>query len=99
MAPESPGYGPLLSPLEEDLMEEDQSALESLEKELQSIRMEITVIANKIRMDAEVAKIESEWKFAAMVRVGKMLTTHTVNGWSMFRCLTGCVSSPSQPSH
>ena len=80
-------------------MEEDQSALESLEKELQSIRMEITVIANKIRMDAEVAKIESEWKFAAMVKVGEMLTTHTVNGWSMFRCLTGCVSSPSQPSH
>ena len=96
MAPESPGYGPLLSPLEEDLMEEDQSALESLEKELQSIRMEITVIANKIRMDAEVAKIESEWKFAAMVKVGEMLT---VTGWSMFRCLTGCVSSPSQPSH
>ena len=61
-------------------MEEDQSALESLEKELQSIRMEITVIANKIRMDAEVAKIESEWKFAAMVKVGEMLTTHTVNG-------------------
>ena len=77
MAPESPGYGPLLSPLEEDLMEEDQSALESLEKELQSIRMEITVIANKIRMDAEVAKIESEWKFAAMVKVGEMLTIRT----------------------
>ena len=31
------------------------------------IRMEITVIADKIRADAETAKIESEWKFAAMV--------------------------------
>ena len=43
------------------------AGFESLTEELQNIRMEITVIANKIRADAEVAKIESEWKFAAMV--------------------------------
>ena len=66
-SPLSPGYGPLLSPLEEEDLE-DNAGLESLEKELQNIRTEITVIANKIRTDAEVAKIESEWKFAAMVR-------------------------------
>ena len=29
--------------------------------------MEITVIADKIRADAATAKLESEWKFAAMV--------------------------------
>ena len=63
-SPLSPGYGPLLSPLEE---EEDTSGLQSLERELSSIRLEITVIADKIRADAETAKIESEWKFAAMV--------------------------------
>ena len=30
--------------------------------------MEISVIADKIRADAKACKIESEWKFAAMVR-------------------------------
>ena len=59
--PGSPQYRSLLSPLEE---EEDQSGLES---ELQGIRKEITVIADKIRADAATAKLESEWKFAAMV--------------------------------
>jgi hypothetical protein len=34
----------------------------------QCIRREISVVADKIRSDAEAAKIESEWKFAAMVR-------------------------------
>ena len=29
--------------------------------------MEISVIADKIRADAEASKIESEWKFATMV--------------------------------
>ena len=62
----SPEYGPLLSPLEEEDLG-DNAGFESLTEELQNIRMEITVIANKIRADAEVAKIESEWKFAAMV--------------------------------
>ena len=65
LVPESP-MSPLLSPLEEEDLE-DNAGFESLTEELQSIRMEITVIANKIRADAEVAKIESEWKFAAMV--------------------------------
>ena len=31
------------------------------------IRREISVVADKIRADAEAARIESEWKFAAMV--------------------------------
>ena len=65
-SPMSPEYGPLLSPLEEEDLG-DNAGFESLTEELQNIRMEITVIANKIRADAEVAKIESEWKFAAMV--------------------------------
>ena len=55
---------PSAAPLEE---EEDTTGLQSLERELSSIRLEITVIADKIRADAETAKIESEWKFAAMV--------------------------------
>ena len=33
----------------------------------QCIRREISVVADKIRADAEAARIESEWKFAAMV--------------------------------
>ena len=65
-SPMSPEYGPLLSPCEEEDID-DSVGFESLTEELQNIRMEITVIANKIRADAEVAKIESEWKFAAMV--------------------------------
>jgi len=34
---------------------------------IQCIRREISVVADKIRADAEAARIESEWKFAAMV--------------------------------
>ena len=52
LVPESP-MSPLLSPLEEEDLE-DNAGFESLTEELQSIRMEITVIANKIRADAEV---------------------------------------------
>jgi len=68
-SPLSPGYGPLLSPLEEETESDKLSrgGLESLTEELANIRLEITVIADKIRADAETAKIESEWKFAAMV--------------------------------
>ena len=33
----------------------------------QGIRRELSVIADKIRLDAEAARVESEWKFAAMV--------------------------------
>ena len=60
--PGSPQYRSLLSPLEE----EEPSGLEV---ELAGIRAEITVIADKIRADAATAKLESEWKFAAMVNL------------------------------
>ena len=58
-----------MSPLEEETESDKLSrgGLESLTEELANIRLEITVIADKIRADAETAKIESEWKFAAMV--------------------------------
>lgn len=36
---------------------------------VQCIRREISVVADKIRADAEAARIESEWKFAAMVNM------------------------------
>jgi hypothetical protein len=36
---------------------------------VQCIRREISVVADKIRADAEAARIESEWKFAAMVTI------------------------------
>ena len=62
--PGSPQFRSLLSPLEEEEEEEEPSGLE---KELRGIRTEITVIADKIRADAATAKLESEWKFAAMV--------------------------------
>ena len=64
MYPGSPQFRSLLSPLEEEEEEEEPSGLE---KELRGIRTEITVIADKIRADAATAKLESEWKFAAMV--------------------------------
>jgi len=38
-----------------------------LEKDLQKILKEISVISNKIRRDDDVGKVASEWKFAAMV--------------------------------
>ena len=62
--PGSPQYllRSLLSPTEE----EEPSGLEA---ELAGIRAEITVIADKIRADAATAKLESEWKFAAMVTI------------------------------
>ena len=62
--PGSAQFRSLLSPLEEEEEEEEPSGLE---KELRGIRTEITVIADKIRADAATAKLESEWKFAAMV--------------------------------
>ena len=64
--PGSPQFRSLLSPLEEEEEEEEEEP-SGLEKELRGIRTEITVIADKIRADAATAKLESEWKFAAMV--------------------------------
>merc|ERR1712080_22519 len=38
-----------------------------LEKELHEIYLEIRVISDKIRAEAEAGAVENEWKFAAMV--------------------------------
>ena len=40
----------------------------------QGIHAEISIIADKIRADTKASKIESEWKFAAMV--GDLVEIH-----------------------
>ena len=50
-SPMSPEYGPLLSPLEEEDLG-DNAGFESPTEELQNIRMEITVIANKMSLQS-----------------------------------------------
>ena len=79
MDPGSPGN--LLRSLFSPLEEEEPSGLEA---ELAGIRAEITVIADKIRADAATAKLESEWKFAAMVKIDMIglvstLTNHVTS--------------------
>ena len=97
--PGSPQFRSLLSPLEEEEEEEEPSGLE---KELRGIRTEITVIADKIRADAATAKLESEWKFAAMVSPliivnGKFFQKSKILNIE-FRCWTDFACWPSQPS-
>eukprot|EP00090_Calanus_glacialis_P029664 TRINITY_DN47644_c0_g1_i1.p1 TRINITY_DN47644_c0_g1~~TRINITY_DN47644_c0_g1_i1.p1 ORF type:complete len:207 (-),score=46.22 TRINITY_DN47644_c0_g1_i1:43-570(-) len=48
-------------------VEAARPATSLLEKDLQKILKEILVISNKIRIDEDVGKVASEWKFAAMV--------------------------------
>lgn len=58
--PQSPQFGSISH-------EEPEMPTGILERELQGIRREISVIADKIRADAAASQVESEWKFAAMV--------------------------------
>ena len=66
---------------------ERNPAARGMEKELISIRKELTVIANKIREDENVRQVESEWKFAAMVMDRLCLIIFTTFTIALFAAL------------